>query len=95
MKRYITSTVLALVSCFFAAHAQEIKDVQVKELTLELRDGYLNVDMDLDLTDMKVKTSQVVVLTPCIVNGKDTLHLNNLGRAIAGYTVFAKLTGKA
>ena len=25
---------------------------------------------------------------------KDTLHLNNLGRAIAGYTVFAKLTGK-
>ncbi len=25
---------------------------------------------------------------------KDTLHLNNLGRAIAGYTVFATLTGK-
>jgi len=25
---------------------------------------------------------------------KDTLHLNNLGRAIAGYTVFAMLTGK-
>lgn len=25
---------------------------------------------------------------------KDTLHLNNLGRAIAAYTVFAKLTGK-
>lgn len=25
---------------------------------------------------------------------KDTLHLNNLGRAIAGYTVFSKLTGK-
>ena len=79
MKRYITSTVLALVSCFFAAHAQEIKDVQVKELTLELRDGYLNVDMDLDLTDMKVKTTQVVVLTPCIVNGKDTLHLKSVG----------------
>lgn len=25
---------------------------------------------------------------------KDTLHLNNLGRAIAGYTVYAMLTGK-
>lgn len=75
----MTLTVLALVSCLFAAHAQEIKDVQIKDLTLELRDGYLNVDMDLDLTDMKVKTTQVVVLTPCIVNGKDTLHLKSVG----------------
>ena len=79
MKKYMTLTVLALVSCLFAGHAQETKDVQIKDLTLELRDGYLNVDMDLDLTDMKVKTTQVVVLTPCIVNGKDTLHLKSVG----------------
>ena len=78
MKKNTILTVLAFLSCFVAGYAQDIKDVLVKELTMEVRDGYLNVDMDLDLTDMSVKTTQVVVLTPCIVNGKDTLLLKSV-----------------
>lgn len=79
MKKQIISTVLSFVTCLFAGHAQDIKDVHINELTMEMRDGYLNVNMELDLTDMRVKGTQVVVLTPCIVNGKDTLMLKSVG----------------
>lgn len=51
----------------------------MNDLIMEVRDGYLNVNMELDLTDMKVKGTQVVVLTPCIVNGKDSLLLKSVG----------------
>ena len=32
MKRYLTLTALALMACAFAAHAQDIKDVEIKHL---------------------------------------------------------------
>lgn len=67
------------MACAFAAHAQDIKDVEIKDLTLEVRDGYLNVDMDLDLSDLHVKGTQVVVLTPRIIKGADTLLLKSVG----------------
>ncbi len=67
------------MACAFAAHAQDIKDVEIKDLTLEVRDGYLNVDMDLDLSELHVKGTQVVVLTPRIIKGADTLLLKSVG----------------
>jgi hypothetical protein len=35
--------------------------------------------MDIDLSQLNVKTTQVVVLTPCIVKENDTLKLNSIG----------------
>lgn len=78
MKRGIILT-LAAILFFNTGHSQNIKDVDVKDFTLELKDGYLNVDIDLDMTGLDVKTTQVVVLTPCIVNGTDTLMLKSIG----------------
>ena len=61
-------------------YSQEIPEVRIKDLTLELNDDKnLNVDMDIDLSQLNVKTTQVVVLTPCIVKGGDTLKLNSIG----------------
>lgn len=78
MKRFLLSA-LTVLSCMASVHAQSIKGIEVKELTMELRDGYLDVDMDLDLSDLKVKGTQVVVLTPCIINGSDSLMLKSVG----------------
>ena len=53
-----------------AGYAQSTKDVDIKDFTLELKeDGDLNVDIDIDFTNLNIKTTQVVVLTPVIVNG--------------------------
>ena len=70
---------MAVLFNLVCGHAQNIDDFEVTDLTLEVRDGYINVDMDIDLTDVNVKGTQVVVLTPCIINGTDTLRLKSIG----------------
>lgn len=62
-----------------SAHAQTADKMQVRDLTLELKDGYLNLDMDIDMSQLKVKGTQVVVLTPYIVNGTNSVALNSIG----------------
>ena len=77
--RHIILSAVAVLSNIFYGQAQKIKDFEVTDLTLEVREGYINVDMDIDLTDVNVKGTQVVVLTPCITNGPDTLKLKSIG----------------
>lgn len=77
--RYIILSALAVIFNVICGHAQKIDDFEVTDLTLEVRDGYINLDMDIDLTDVNVKGTQVVVLTPCITNGPDTLKLKSIG----------------
>lgn len=60
-------------------HAQSVPEVDIKDLTLELKDGYLNVDIDIDLSRLDVRNTQVVVLTPKIIKGADTLSLKSVG----------------
>ena len=72
MKRYIILT-LTLAIFSLNSYSQEIKEVDIKDYTLELKDGRLNLDIDVDLDELNVKTTKVVVLTPRIINGKDTL----------------------
>ena len=70
----IIATLTVVVS-----HAQETKDVNIKDFTLELKeDGVLNVAIDIDFTDLSVKTTQVVVLTPIIVNGGNVHELKSI-----------------
>ena len=62
-----------------AGYAQDNKGVEIKDFTLELKgDGNLSVDIDIDLTNLDVKTTQVVVLTPVIVNGDNSQELKSI-----------------
>ena len=62
-----------------AGYAQSTKDVDIKDFTLELKeDGDLNVDIDIDFTNLNIKTTQVVVLTPVIVNGDNAQELKSI-----------------
>jgi tetratricopeptide (TPR) repeat protein len=79
MKRLIIISVAAILSIFHG-HAQDAGKVNIKDYTLELRDdGYLDLDIDIDLSPLKIKTTQVIVLTPAIINGTDTLTLKSVG----------------
>lgn len=71
---------LAIVLSICAGHSQNTNDVKISDYTLELKDnGYLNLDIDIDLSELKVKTTQAVVLTPVIINGSNSLMLKSVG----------------
>ena len=79
MKRLILLSV-TVVLAVFQAYSQNTKNVSISDYTLELKDdGRLVLDIDIDLSPLKIKTTQVVVLTPAIINGTDTLMLNSVG----------------
>ena len=79
MKRLIIIS-LAVALSALAGHSQNRSALDIKDYTLELKeDGYLSLDIDIDLSDLDIKTTQVVVLTPAIINGADTLTLKSVG----------------
>lgn len=79
MKRLFLISLAAVLSAFYG-HSQNTKDVNIKDYTLELKeDGYLNLDIDIDLSQLRIKTTQVVVLTPAVINGTDTLMMKSVG----------------
>lgn len=79
MNRRFIFTVTAILTVF-ACFAQTTEEVAVKDFTLELKeDGHLNLDIDVDLTHLDVKPTQVVVLTPCIINEADTFKFKSIG----------------
>ena len=78
MRNIFLTAIAALWIC--SGYSQNIKDVTIEDFTLELKDnGYLKVDIDINISKLKVKSAQVVVLTPSIVKGKDTLKLKSVG----------------
>jgi tetratricopeptide (TPR) repeat protein len=79
MKRLILLSVAAIFSVI-DGYSQDINNVNIKDYTLELKEnGYMDLEMDIDLSPLKVKTTQVVVLTPAIINGTDTLAFKSVG----------------
>lgn len=79
MNRRFILTVTAILTVF-ASFAQTTEEVAVKDFTLELKeDGHLNLDIDVDLTHLGIKPTQVVVLTPCIINEADTFKFKSIG----------------
>lgn len=76
--RTILLTIIAAIAVV-AGYAQDTQEVEIADYTLELKeDGNLSVDIDIDLTNLKVKTTQVVVLTPVIVNGDNSQELKSI-----------------
>ena len=78
MIRVISLIVVALFSVC-VGYSQYIPDVEIKDFTLELKDGYLNLDIDVDLSELDIKGTQVVVLTPKLIKDADTLMLKSIG----------------
>ncbi len=78
MIRVISLIAIALFSVSIG-YSQDIPDVEIKDFTLELKDDQLNLDIDVDLSELDIKGTQVVVLTPKIIKDADTLKLKSIG----------------
>lgn len=60
-------------------YAQKPQEVDIKDFILELKDdGNLYVDIDIDFSALNIKSTQVVVLTPIIVNGDNSHELKSI-----------------
>lgn len=75
MKRHILLPSLLIAAAAFTAKA----DTAATSSTISMVEGLINVDMNLDLKAIPVKSNQVVVLTPYLVNQADTLYLPGVG----------------
>lgn len=78
MNRVFSLIAVALLG-IGVCHAQDIPEVEIKDFTLELKDDYINLDLDLDLSQLGVRGTQVVVLTPQLIKDADTLKLKSIG----------------
>ena len=70
---------IALILTAVVGYAQDNREVDIKDFTMELKDdGDLCVDIDIDLSKLDIKTTQVVVLTPVIINGDHSHELKSV-----------------
>ncbi len=79
MKRTIFLSVL-LAGLAGAANAQTVVEgVSVDGFGMERHGRYMAVDMNLDLRDLDVEGNRAVLLTPRLVNGRDSIELPSVG----------------
>ncbi|MBR5821969.1 MAG: DUF3868 domain-containing protein [Alistipes sp.] len=78
MNRVISLVVVALLTVCVSS-AQDMSQVEIKDFTLELKDGLLNLDIDFDFSALELKTTEAVVLTPMVIKDADTLQLRSVG----------------
>lgn len=75
--------IIALLGMYTVAEAQNretiVDGVSVGDLKMERNGGYMVVDMTLDLKGLDVDGNRAVLLTPRLVNGKDSLDLQSVG----------------
>jgi hypothetical protein len=70
---------IALTLTLSVGYAQNPQEVDIKDYTLQLHDdGNLSIDIDIDFSALDIKTTQVVVLTPIIVNGDNSHELKSI-----------------
>ena len=53
--------------------------VGVSNASLQRHGDFMNVDLSLDLSKLRVESNRAVLLTPSIVNGTDTMRLPAIG----------------
>ena len=79
---FILATLLGLES-IPVVMAQEVKSITpgvfVSHFKMERNGKYLTVEMGVDLTELEVESNRVVLLTPRLVNGTDSLDLSSVG----------------
>ncbi len=75
-----TFILVAFCLMAFTATAQEIvTGVKVNDFKLERNGNYMAIDMVLNVEDLKVKRNRAVLLTPCLINEDDSIHLKSIG----------------
>lgn len=79
---------LAVVAAWMSIHGATAQtdrqagapaNVSCRKSSLEKNDGSITAKMDIDLTNVRVKSNQAAVFTPMIINGEDTLRLPAVG----------------
>lgn len=78
MRRFYT-IILAMLATVPALFAQSIDGVTVEGYTMERSGNYIIVDMDLDVSELDVRNTQAVVLTPHIVRDTLSQDLRSIG----------------
>jgi outer membrane protein OmpA-like peptidoglycan-associated protein len=76
MKRFIFA-LTALATAFTAT--ADVEGVKTQNVRLERNGDYMVVDMDVDMSDLTVKSNRAVLITPAIVNGRDSLNFASIG----------------
>jgi hypothetical protein len=79
MKTLHIITIAALCAVPSVLAAQQIAGVTPSNVRLERNGKYLSVDMDVDLSQLDVKSRHAVVLTPVLAGEQDTLSLSSIG----------------
>ncbi len=78
---YIVTVVEEVQAVPDAPHNDEevVTGVKVIGFRAERDGAFMKVDMSLDVSNLHVKRNRAVLLTPCIINPDDSLHLNTTG----------------
>lgn len=77
--RRIYTIIFALLATVPAAFAQEMNGVVVENYTMERSGNYIVVDMDLDVSNLDIRNTEVVLLTPHIVRDTLSKDLRSIG----------------
>lgn len=81
MKRLIL-ILIAACAWTIAADAQTqtpVPEVGVNGVSVMRNSDYMAVEMEMDLNELHVRNNTAVLLTPCLVNGDDSLALRSIG----------------
>lgn len=70
---------MCLLCLAFTASAQSVDGVSVSALNIERNGKYISVDMNMDISGLEVESNRAVLLTPCLVNGNDSVELRSVG----------------
>lgn len=78
MKR-ISSIIIALFACLATVEAQSVDGAKVDGLQIKHSGDHMAVNMNVDFSSLSVSSNRVVVFTPMLVNGADSLELSSVG----------------
>lgn len=79
MKRLVFLTIAIALACGSVSAQNKVDGVSVDSLRMVRNGEYLTVDMAFDLSRLNVDGNRAVLLTPRLVNGKDSLNLPAVG----------------
>ncbi len=77
--KQIIITVIALMGLVMPAQAELVSGVTVSDVQLNREESKMNVDMNVDMSALKVSSNRAVLLTPVITNGENSVELNSIG----------------
>ncbi len=76
-----TGTIIFLSALMvaFTAGAQQVKDVEARNVVFDRNGDNIVVDFDFDFRTLDVESNRAVLITPRIVNGNDSVELRSVG----------------